>query len=156
MHEALDRLANEVFRTFARFEYSLKATGFYQHTRVDARPDWTAFARSVSDALDNPADTGLREAIEYILEHPPKKQVIQHETLGWADALPTGGRSEVVLILVRRVRNNLFHGGKVSGQWFYVARSERLLRHCLTILHRCLEASPDVREAYCRHDQWHT
>ena len=156
MHEVLDQLANELFRTFARFEYALKATGFYQPTQDDAKLDWTDFARSVSGALNNPADTGLREAIEYILEYPPRKQVIQDETLGWTDALPTGNRSDRVLILVRRIRNNLFHGGKFSGQWFDAARSERLLRHSLTILRGCLEAPPVVRDAYYGHDEWHT
>ena len=161
MHQALDRLASDLFRTFARFEYALKAAGFYQHATPHddaAKPDWTAFARSVRDALNNPADADLREAVEYILGHPPQKQIIRDETLDWREALPPttpGDRADLVLMLVRRVRNNLFHGGKFSAQWFDPTRSEQLLRHSLTILRGCLEASPTVHGAY-RNGEWHT
>ncbi|MYH31831.1 MAG: hypothetical protein F4137_24010 [Acidobacteria bacterium] len=161
MHEALDRLATDLFRMFARFEYALKAAGFYQRAtpRDDAaKPDWTQFAQSVRDVLNHPADTELQEAIEYILGHPPQKQIIRDETLGWREALPRttpGDRADLVLVLVRRVRNNLFHGGKFSTQWFDPIRSEMLLRHSLTILRGCLEASPAVNSAY-HNGEWHT
>ena len=159
VHEALDRLATDFFRTFARFECALKVTRFYRRTRDDAlQPDWTAFARSVSGALNKPADTGLREAIEYILHCPPRKQVIRDDTLGWIEGLPTpppGDRADLVLMLVRRVRNNLFHGGKFSREWFDPIRSEQLLTHSLRILRGCLEASAVVHDAY-RKGEWHT
>ena len=152
VHEALDRLVNDFFRTFARFEYALKVTRFYRRTGDDAaQPDWTAFARSVSDALNKPADASLGEAIEYILHCPPRKQVIRDDTLGWIEGMPTprpGDRADLVLMLVRRVRNNLFHGGKFSHEWFDPTRSEQLLTHSLRILHGCLEASAVVHDAY--------
>ena len=159
VHAALDRLANDFFRTFARFEYALKVIRFYRRTGDDAaQPDWTAFARSVNGALNKPTDRGLREAIESILHSPPRKQVIRDGTLDWIEGLPTpppGDRADLVLMLVRRVRNNLFHGGKFSRQWFDPIRSEKLLTHSLRILHGCLEASADVRDAY-RNGEWHT
>ena len=160
MHEALDHLANELFRTFARFEYALKAAGFCHTAPHDdaAKPDWTAFAGTVGDALNNPTNGDLREAIEYILSHPPQKQILQDGTLDWREALPTTppeDRADLLLVLVRRVRNNLFHGGKFSAQWFDAIRSEKLLRHSLTILRECLAASPAVHGAY-HHGEWHT
>jgi len=57
-------------------------------------------------------------------------------------------QSDLVLQYVRRVRNNLFHGGKFNGRWFEPERSAELLIHCLTILNACLEVSPEVGEAY--------
>jgi hypothetical protein len=39
MCQQLDQLAIETFRTFARFEYSLKAAGFH-NANGDAKPDW--------------------------------------------------------------------------------------------------------------------
>ena len=159
MHEALDRLAHQLFLTFARFEYALKAAGFYERRHDDdARPDWTEFARSVSGVLNNPPDPGLQAAIKYIVEHPPQKQIIRDGTLNWREGLPPtqpGNQADLVIMLVRRVRNNLFHGGKFSGQWFNPARSKLLLKHSLTILLGCLEASPEVRGAY-HNNEWHT
>jgi hypothetical protein len=108
-----------------------------------------AFAQSVSDLFDDPAGEAFAEAVGYILMYPPRKQVIWDGRLVWSDAAPnTNIRSDLVLQYVRRVRNNLFHGGKFNGRWFDPERSAQLLRHCLTILHACLEASPAVGEAY--------
>lgn len=57
-------------------------------------------------------------------------------------------RSDLVLLYVRRIRNNLFHGGKFNGHWFEPKRSEELLRHSLTILRGCLAASKEVRGTF--------
>ena len=84
MREALDCLAFELFRTFARFEYALKVTEFH-HGGGDAKPNWRAFAESESvlNIFDNPADNVLKTAIEHILTHPPKKQTIENGVLTW-------------------------------------------------------------------------
>ena len=83
------------------------------------------------------------------MEHPPKKQVVVNALIDWDEAAPqTNLRSDLVLIYVRRVRNNLFHGGKFNGRWFEPQRREVLLRHSLTILRACLAASEDVGRAF--------
>lgn len=41
MNEDLDALVYEFFRTFARFEYALKASGFHRPNRNAAEADWT-------------------------------------------------------------------------------------------------------------------
>jgi hypothetical protein len=148
MDRDLDRLAADMFRTFARFEYALKAAGFHNGDGP-AEPDWRAFTESVSNLFDGPAGGAFTEAVGYILMHPPRKQVIRAGRLAWSDAAPsTNIQSDLVLQYVRRVRNNLFHGGKFNGRWFEPERSAQLLTHCLTILTACLEASPAVGEAY--------
>ena len=151
MNEDLDGLVCEFFRTFARFEYALKVTGFYRHGRNNAEPDWTRFAESaaVGRVLDDPVGSHLTEAIQYIRTHPPRKQVIENGGLAWSDRPPNAtSQSGRVLGFVCRVHNNLFHGGKGNQHWFDPERTERLLRHSLTILHGCLEASEDVAGAY--------
>lgn len=148
MSEDLDRLAADLFRTFARFEYALKAAGFHNGDGA-AQPNWRSFAEPVPGLFDNPVDTELVEAVDYILTHPPKKQVVTGGALDWSsDAPQTDLQSDRVLIYVRRVRNNLFHGGKFNGRWFEPQRSESLLRHSLTILQACLDASEEVRQAF--------
>lgn len=144
----LNRLADALFTTFARFEYALKAAGYHKGDGR-AESNWRAFAERIPALFDDPQDASLREAVDYILTHPPKRQVIIGGNLAWSDNPPqTDLRSDLVLLYVRRVRNNLFHGGKFNGRWFEPDRSDLLLRHSLTILHACLDASPDVNEAF--------
>lgn len=146
MEESLNELAVEMFRTFSRFEYALKATGFHNGK---AEPNWRAFSASINAHLENPNNDALAEAIEYIIEQSPKKQIIENGNLSWSTARPdTNLQADLILLYVRRVRNNLFHGGKFNGRWFAPERSEQLLRHSLTILLSCLEASHEVNEAY--------
>jgi hypothetical protein len=148
MEEVLDQLRGDMFKTFARFEYAPKAAGFHNGSGP-AKPDWVKFAKSISDVFDRPPDPHFEAAVEYILTHPPKQQIIRDGMLAWSDAAPNAAlKSDLVLQYVRRVRNNLFHGGKFNGRWFEPERSERLLRHSLTILHACLRASRDVGDAY--------
>jgi hypothetical protein len=146
--DALDDLAHKVFATFARCEYALKAAGFHKGDGI-AEPNWQAFARSLSTIFDNPPAADLKEAVEYICHHPPKRQMIKDGNLVWDEAAPTTNlQSDLVLTYVKRVRNNLFHGGKFNGRWFQPERNKLLLTHCLTILHACLNASDEVKEAY--------
>jgi hypothetical protein len=126
----------------------LKITGF--HTgEGDAKPDWNAFAKSVPDIFHEPTDKTLRQAVDYILTHPPKKQVVKRGVLEWKDAAPTTAlKTDEVLIYVRRTRNNLFHGGKFNGRWFEPQRSRELLQYSLVILRACLNESGDLKSAY--------
>lgn len=117
MSSGLDNLAMEMFSTFARFEYSLKAAKFHKGDG-DAEANWRKFAESVPLIFDNPSEAEVREAVDYILSHPPKKQTIVNGLLTWSDSVSqTNLLSDRILIYVRRVRNNLFHGGKFNGHW---------------------------------------
>ncbi|WP_210191581.1 MULTISPECIES: hypothetical protein [Rhodomicrobium] len=146
--ENLDDLANKMFRVFARCEYALKAAGYHRGDGK-AEPNWTAFAAVVENVLADPDREDLKEAIAYILNQPPKKQVIRNGMLEWSDEPPqAASQADLILLYVRRVRNNLFHGGKFNGRWFEPERSEQLLRHSLVILDACATGCSDVRYAY--------
>jgi len=148
MEGELNRLATDLFRTFARFEYALKAAGFHTGDGA-ADANWREFAVSVAPLFDEPQGEDFKEAIAYILEHPPNKQIVENGVLRWHASVPqTDLQSDRVLIYVRRVRNNLFHGSKFNGCWFEPQRSGELLQHSLTILNACLVASEPVNEAY--------
>jgi hypothetical protein len=146
--DVLNGLAIELFRTFSRFEYALKAAGFH-NGEGRATPNWRNFAVSIETWFENPHSPELREAIRYLRQHPPKKQIIQNGLLKWSTGnTNTDSRADEILLYVRQVRNNLFHGGKFNGNWFAPQRSEKLLRYSLIILQACLEASPQVAKAY--------
>ena len=82
--DTLDQLAFDLFRTFARFEYALKASRFNRGDGI-AQADFRAFALSVEACLENPRTPELKAAKAYLLERPPKRQVIQDGRLGWED-----------------------------------------------------------------------
>ncbi|MFC1833865.1 hypothetical protein ACFL2Q_03910 [Thermodesulfobacteriota bacterium] len=144
----LDDLAYQLFHVFSRTEYALKAAG-YNCGEGAAKANWRRFALAVEDLIANPTTTEVTEAIEFIFSAPPKKQMIVDGLITWADVEPqTNSRADKLLQYVRRVRNNLFHGGKFNGRWFAPERSEPLLRHSLAILKAVIEFVPDVSHAY--------
>jgi hypothetical protein len=141
----LDELAFKLFHKFARIEYALKAAGFH-YGEGEAKPNWDKFASSVNGALER--DSAITEAIEYMIKNPPKKQMIRNQLLVWEVPTPNASKIHEIILCVRRVRNNLFHGGKFNGYWFKPERSEELLLHSLSILDACLRASPDLKKAF--------
>ena len=67
------------------------------------------FAKSVSDVFDLNSDPHFEAAVEYVVTHPPKQQIIKDGLLEyWGDvATTTALKSDRVLHYVRQVRNNL-------------------------------------------------
>jgi len=114
MDEELQILALCMFITISRLEYALKASDFYcgNHRRVE--PDWERFARTLEPVVDDEyRPNSVINSFKYILENPPKKQIIKGEKLDWIHAEPAAvNEVDKILKYVRRVRNNLFHGGK--------------------------------------------
>ncbi len=147
----LDKLAFRFFKEFSRTEYALKVNPYYKIVRGFVEADWTKFSRKpeVKKLFVNPTTLELDEAIKFILADPPKKQVIIGGKLDWEISEPnTNSPSEKLLLYIRRIRNNLFHGGKFNNYWFAPQRSEPLLCHSLVILSAVREAVPKVKEAY--------
>lgn len=144
----IDELAFEFFKEFARCEYCLKAVGLRETSRRDPTADWGVFAAQVQRVLEVPSQE-LLPAVTYFLQHPPKKQAVVDDRLDWIESAPDHkNQAELILRLVCRVRNNLFHGGKFNGHWFEPQRSRELLAYGIQILRASVEAHPKVREAY--------
>ena len=127
---------------FSRFEYALKRRGYVRNNRGYVEVDWTRFA------VDNAKKFGLlqhddvKAAVEYLQERPPKQQVLRDgNSLGWEDRTLQGSSPlEHVIDAIKRVRNNLFHGGKFPMQPIEEpGRNKELLESCITILWACLE-----------------
>jgi len=146
--EDLECLAFEFFREFARYEYCLKMVGLREDSRA-AKASWRKYAAEVAQVIDAPQASDLEKAIMYFTDNPPKKQIVRDEVLDWDDALPNHqSKAELILLLVCRVRNNLFHGGKFNNYWFEPQRSEDLMRHALVILKACADSHENVSNAY--------
>ena len=110
---------------FSRFEYSLKRSGFAKgHDPVE--PDWDTYANGLRGKFQSVDDPGFSYAVKVLVNAPPRKQILSKSSLDWkATIVGIGEQHEnYVLRLVRIVRNNLFHGGKMPGN----ARDESLVK----------------------------
>ncbi|MBK6894981.1 MAG: hypothetical protein IPH06_13605 [Alphaproteobacteria bacterium] len=137
-------------------EYALKATPCYvagDENRADAL--WDRFANDIENAFCAipKADHSFWEAATYLLDHPPRKQVLQDGALMFKDQVidQSQKRAQQTLLMVRTVRNNLFHGGKhyPNGEQ-ELGRNERLVSSALLVLKRSSSLCPEVRERYER------
>ncbi|HHM7088308.1 hypothetical protein ACP0I7_27550 [Pseudomonas aeruginosa] len=145
----LDNLAFLFFRMFARCEYCLKAVGICKGSPGNPKADWQSLAAEVRETFDMPPNPEIAEAIQYFLSHPPQKQVLTNGRLDWSTKPPDAeSQAELILLLICRVRNNLFHGGKFNGHWFEPQRSEELLVKSLVILQAVIASHPKINDAY--------
>lgn len=147
---------NRLFRflvLFARWECSLKRTGFFKPAdkrRGDqAEADWNAYADSVASSISALASSQWVRAREYLVSHPPKRQIIHNGSVIWRDKPRRSNESDVRYLFraVKDVRNNLFHGGKYpdpSGPVEELARDRLLIDSATTVLETCLELDERV------------
>jgi hypothetical protein len=133
-------LTLDFLATFARFEFALKKAGYAQGDDSKVLPDWDSFGRDVAK-LDAALLAPVLNSCQYLQQHPPRKQVLQKGALHWVARQGTSGSAiGDVLLSVRTVRNNVFHGGKFpEGPVAEPLRDEALIRDCLTVLKGLLE-----------------
>jgi hypothetical protein len=143
------KLVADFFGSFARAECRLKELGYIRRGREDAQADWDAFASDVEPRF-RPAKPGdLKRVWMLLTENPPRKQVVRDGALAWKATPRSPGLSDAAwgLLLVRRVRNNLFHGAKfMLGGAEQFGRDRELVAAALTLLeHAMRRARPRPR-----------
>lgn len=145
------KLTYEFLGTFARFEYALKESGFAKGSAASVEPTWDAFATSIDWHFRRVADPDFKAAVEFLLNEPPRKQVLLGVAIVWKESPPrrTLPKAQQVLLMVRRVRNNLFHGAKVwSTEYGNRDRDIKLVEASLTVLKHCTLLNARVHEAF--------
>lgn len=134
-------LVLEFFLTFARFEYALKRSGFTIGDKTQVSADWDRFARELAQS-DGPTLAPVFTCSEYLKNNPPRKQVLNdHNQLAWIHPARTLTDLQNLLLDVRTVRNNAFHGGKFpipAGPVDEPLRDRKLIEDCLAVLKACL------------------
>lgn len=148
-----EALALRFLGTFARFEYALKLSGFAKGNSNSVEANWSAYARAVDDHFCELTDQAFCSAVSYLLDKPPRKQVLKDGHLSWKDSPPNAKlpKAEQTLLMVRRVRNNLFHGAKVwSMERGDRGRDISLLKAGLIVLEHCSRIDTDVQFEYER------
>ncbi|MCY4641501.1 MAG: hypothetical protein OXC41_02210 [Gammaproteobacteria bacterium] len=144
-------LACEFLAVFSRMEYALKATGYASDNKDKAFASWDTFANEIAEDFKNVPDKEFVEAVDYLLKNPPRKQVQDDGELAFKDQVIDGNqkRAQQALLMVRTVRNNLFHGGKYlpNGEKER-GRNRILVAHSLTILKHCAQMNDRVMQYY--------
>ncbi|GCA52812.1 hypothetical protein GOA99_22845 [Sinorhizobium meliloti] len=103
---------DELFRIYARFEFALKMAGYCALNGKAVETNWDAFANS-SDIgklfFKHVRDAGM---CPKLMNDPPKAEAITNGQWGFATTATPPESAQALFGMVRRVRNNLFHGGK--------------------------------------------
>jgi hypothetical protein len=148
MPAELDTIAFRLFKLFAQYEYALKVMGFVKATKTGAaEPDWDRFAKEVGRDLLNMDEPSIVKAREYLLSEPPKRQVFSNGKVIWADVDNKDKSVNALFGHIRRVRNNLYHGGKFNHQWFAPERSLPLMKATIILLSILREKNASLDEA---------
>ncbi|MGY2491137.1 hypothetical protein [Cupriavidus sp. CP313] len=127
IEEAVKSAALEFFLRFSRFEFALKENGKVKRGRRGvAQPDWDGFVD------DHESLYKLTDSARELLGSPPDVQIVKDgRAWEWAPLTFDEGESELskLVLAVKTVRNNLFHGGKHSAAgWDNPNRVQFLLR----------------------------
>jgi len=132
------------FTVFSLFEYALKRSEFRTKTS-DAQADWEAFAGNIQGGFDPKSSPALKEAVYYFLNRPPMKQVIEKGQMVFRRRDPNQNSSdtEKLAIYIRRVRNNLFHGGKFRYEH---PRDTELIQHSMVILESWAQLDKNIKQ----------
>jgi hypothetical protein len=94
-------------------------------------------------------NAALADAAGYLLKSPPRKQIPRGDSLAFVDQEidVKQAKTQQVLLMIRTVRNNLFHGGKFLAE-SEPGRDQRLVSCSLTVLLQCLTLHSGVRQHY--------
>ena len=145
-HE-LKQLVYDFFFAFSRLEFALKAAGFRRRDRNDAaQPDWAAFIRKHQGHYQ------LSNGDNKLLRSPPKRQCLDRKNrLVWKDLVFESGDSSLkkVSLILRTIRNNLFHGGKYGHRsWDDPKRVTFLLQNGLESIDCLKETDSKVKRIF--------
>lgn len=144
-------LAYEFLGTFARCEYALKCSSFAKGGSSSVEANWESFAHSIDWHFRRIKDGTFQKAVEFLLTEPPRKQVLRNGRVDWKDSPPDVNlpKAQQVLLMVRRIRNNLFHGAKVwSPEYGNRERDIKLVEAGLIVLKQCASINKEVHRAY--------
>lgn len=139
--------AFEYFYWFSRFEFALKENEYVRKGRfMEALPDWKKFKdKYATEFIETSEFLSLKDA-------PPKYQELREGSCVWAVLNIEREEADLgkALLILKTIRNNLFHGGKHNhSDWddprrnlFLLTNGKRLLDH--------LALSSDLASDYAR------
>lgn len=146
-HAKLPKEAVKFIATFLRFEFALKEEGLGAK-ESKASVEWGRVAAKLGpEFYESVCKSG---AAETIIRHPPKKQVCRDHRPDWERQDPPKDTQQL-LEAVRRVRNNLLHGGKSGDPEFDpsdLSRSQTLISEAQWVVEQALFQMAGVRSYF--------
>lgn len=150
MHNFFNNDVKEIvydfFYKFSRFEFALKESGYIKTgARNSALPDWKKFYTKYQ------TDYVLNKQERELFLSPPKVQSFIKREIHWVDFSFEDGQSELeqLTLLLRAIRNNLFHGGKYGDRsWDDTVRIQYLLIRGICCLDNFSSLSEDLSAHY--------
>jgi hypothetical protein len=142
------------FELFSKMEYALKNSGFVLDKGY-AEADWNSFINHVSGSMT----INMDDNIKYLMEKPPKKQIVIKGIAGYPkephEKIKDGDYKEMICAC-KRIRNNLFHGGKMGNDTDHSDedpngdpdRNAKLITAAIKILEAAKNACPIVKEKF--------
>ena len=138
----------EFFYWFSRFEFALKENGYVKEGSYHAAlPEWEKFRDTHSDNYITSPEAST------LLEAPPQRQVLVGNTCKWEKTNLSREKTTLgkVILVLKTIRNNLFHGGKSSQEdWDNPDRNLFLLENGKAVLDS-LANSDGLQADYERH-----
>lgn len=131
---------------FLRFEFALKERGFCP-VSGDALVEWGRVTKELGQAFFARVNKSPEAAT--VMQRPPKKQISINYCLDWKEQRPPTNIREL-FEAVRRVRNNLVHGGKSDPEHDPndPQRNEKLVREAKWIIEQALLQMTEVRSYF--------
>lgn len=137
----------------SRCEYAMKLSGFVAKnpkepdpSTAEAHPSWDLLANAAKGWITFEPGTELDKAIQLLVNDPPE---VQMQDGRWTKK-PLGNANPVAgaVLSLKRVRNNLFHGGK-SHKEREPGRDAKLVGAAFVLLQAVIEQSNnDLRWFY--------
>lgn len=140
----------DFFATFSRFEFSLKHSGFAKGDRQrNALANWDKFAAEHNELFQHELKLAkndlLIEAVNYLFENPPRRLKFEKGQLKWQERNIQRRTLEELLVIVRAIRNNLFHGSKNLVIFNEPTRDSKLISSGLIVLNECLNLNRTLK-----------
>jgi hypothetical protein len=139
---ALPDRSDELFRIFARFEFALKMAGFCKMRNNAVVLDWDCFANSNQIGKKFFDHVCEAEVCPTLIGSPPKSETIADGAWGFNCVVAKPTSPQELFGALRRVRNNLFHGGKYFDD--DNDRNEKLVSDAISVLLLAAECHTDV------------
>lgn len=110
------KLIFKFFTVFSLFEYALKKTQYKRSNNGKVEATWDDFARDISPQFHPRRGSRLESSVNYLMTNPTAKQILDANnqlSFEYSVVRPTSITNDVIWLslVIRRVRNNLFHGG---------------------------------------------
>lgn len=135
-----------LFKIMMRLEFALKDQGYIKgNTGSAAEVAWDKYAK---EKLGKPFFDKIKKTgrAEVLISKPPKRQTVNADsTLCWKQANQAQNITDLIMYL-RRVRNNLFHGGKSGDP--DSDRNAELFENSLFVIDEVLKFDFDLKTSF--------